>query len=111
QLKRVMVNLVDNAVAAVEPINGAYVCIRTRLDRSVDLVKIEVEDNGPGIQAKSLQQIFEPYYSTKEQGTGLGLAIVKKIVEDHHGYIRAYRLSPQGTKLVIELPYSKLKLS
>jgi two-component system nitrogen regulation sensor histidine kinase NtrY len=109
QIKRVFVNLIDNAVAAVESTDSPSLSIRSKFDKAIDSVRIDIEDNGPGIEAKNIQQVFEPYYSTKTQGTGLGLAIVKKIIEDHHGYIRAYRLSPQGTKFVIELPLNKLK--
>lgn len=109
QIKRVVVNLIDNAVAAVEEVSSPSLSIRSKFDKAIDAVRIDIEDNGPGIEAKNLQQVFEPYYSTKSQGTGLGLAIVKKIIEDHHGYIRAYRLTPQGTKFVIELPLNKLK--
>lgn len=109
QIKRVFVNLIDNAVAAVETMDSPSLSIRSKFDKAIDTVRIDIEDNGPGIDAKNIQKVFEPYYSTKAQGTGLGLAIVKKIIEDHHGYIRAYRLSPQGTKFVIELPLNKLR--
>lgn len=109
QLKRVFVNLIDNAIAAMENTSDATLRVASKFDKAIDSVRIDIEDNGPGITAKNIQQVFEPYYSTKSQGTGLGLAIVKKIIEDHHGYIRVYRLSPQGTKFVIELPLNKLK--
>ena len=104
QMKRVFVNLIDNAVAAMENTREPKLRVAAKFDKSLDLVRVDIEDNGPGIAAKNVQQVFEPYYSTKSTGTGLGLAIVKKIIEDHNAYIRVYRLSPQGTKFVVELP-------
>ncbi|MFK8138952.1 MAG: ATP-binding protein [Bdellovibrionales bacterium] len=108
QFKRILVNLLDNSVAAVGEVSHPSIEIYTKYDAAMELAKIELEDSGEGISSKDLDKIFEPYYSTKESGTGLGLAIVKKIVEDHQGFIRAFRLSPQGTKFSIELPISKL---
>ena len=76
QLKRVFVNLIDNAIAAMENTSDATLRVASKFDKAIDSVRIDIEDNGPGITAKNIQQVFEPYYSTKSQGTGLGLAIV-----------------------------------
>jgi two-component system nitrogen regulation sensor histidine kinase NtrY len=102
QLKRVMINLMDNAVTAIEG-NGA-IKIRTILDPLLGMARIEVMDTGVGISPKDRDRLFEPYFSTKKGGTGLGLTIVSSIVADHHGHIRVRENKPQGTIFTIELP-------
>ena len=104
QIKRVLINLLDNAVAAMQDVPDPRVSVRTQYDSLLKLVRVSVLDNGAGIPEAERDRVFEPYYSTKENGTGLGLAIVKRIVEDHNGFIRALANEPRGTKLIIELP-------
>jgi len=70
----------------------------------MQLAKLVVSDNGPGIPADTKQKLFEPYFSTKRSGTGLGLAIVSNIISDHNGYIRVKDNDPRGTRFIIELP-------
>jgi two-component system nitrogen regulation sensor histidine kinase NtrY len=102
QIKRVLINLLDNAVAAV---NGAgEIKLSTAFDRTRGVVTLEVADNGCGLAAETRSRIFEPYFSTKENGTGLGLTIVSQIIEDHRGYVRALNNEPRGTRFSIELP-------
>ncbi|NUN04857.1 MAG: PAS domain-containing protein [Bdellovibrio sp.] len=108
QIKRVLVNLVDNSVAAVAKEPQSKVEIVTRYDKDIKTVRLTVADNGEGIPASDRSRIFEPYYSTKEGGTGLGLAIVKRIIEDHNGFIRATANEPQGVKMVIEMPVNQV---
>jgi len=102
QIKRVMINLLDNAVAAVG--GGGHVQIATAYDRTRNTVYLEVADDGCGMAAEARVRIFEPGFSTKKQGTGLGLTIVNQIVEDHRGYIRVRNNEPRGTRFVIEFP-------
>ncbi|MCC6503123.1 MAG: HAMP domain-containing protein [Deltaproteobacteria bacterium] len=102
QIKRVLINLIDNAVAAVEE-DGA-VTVETHYIEELQLARIEVADNGGGIPDEIKQRLFEPYFSTKKTGTGLGLAIVSNIISDHNGYIRVRDNHPKGTRFVIELP-------
>ena len=102
QIKRVMINLLDNAVAAVG--DGGHVRISTSYDHSRNTVYLEVADDGCGMPPEARVRIFEPGFSTKKQGTGLGLTIVNQIVEDHRGYIRVRNNEPRGTKFVIEFP-------
>ena len=102
QMKRVLMNLLDNAVAAVE-VRGE-IKLATSYERARGVVTLEVTDNGCGLAPELRTKIFEPYFSTKENGTGLGLTIVSQIVEDHRGYIRAWPNDPQGTRITIELP-------
>jgi two-component system nitrogen regulation sensor histidine kinase NtrY len=104
QMKRVIGNLVDNAIHAVGPGETSKVKLETRFNSSLKLVTLAVSDNGNGIAVEDRQRVFEPYYSTKDGGTGLGLPIVKRIIEDHDGFIRALGNEPKGTKMVIELP-------
>jgi two-component system nitrogen regulation sensor histidine kinase NtrY len=105
QLRRVLTNLIDNACAAVQATGGAgTVAVSTRHDAARETVRIEVADDGSGIRDEDRMRIFEPHYSTKPQGSGLGLAIVARIVADHHGYVRAQKNSPRGSRFVVELP-------
>jgi two-component system nitrogen regulation sensor histidine kinase NtrY len=104
QMKRVLVNLLDNSASALSKMPKGIVKVTTQYDRDIKTVRMSVADNGPGIPAKERNRIFEPYYTTKESGTGLGLAIVKRIIEDHSGFIRAIANEPRGNKMVIEMP-------
>lgn len=91
QLRQVFVNLLENAVHAVEP-SGE---IRVLAARRPEGVVVRVEDSGPGVDASVLPRLFEPLITTKAQGIGLGLALVKRIVERHGGTLR-YAPRPQG---------------
>jgi two-component system, NtrC family, nitrogen regulation sensor histidine kinase NtrY len=107
-LKRALVNLLDNAVAAALSGNRdgvrARIVVRTAVDPRTGVITLEVCDNGPGIDPRNRARIFEPYFSTKEGGTGLGLAIVATIVTDHHGFVRVHDNRPHGSRFVLEFP-------
>ncbi len=109
QIKRVIVNLLDNAVAAVQGSASPKIRIDVSFNEDIKILTISLSDNGLGIPSHQRQRIFEPYFTTKNSGTGLGLAIVKRIIEDHNGYIRALPNLPQGAKMLIELPVSDYK--
>jgi two-component system nitrogen regulation sensor histidine kinase NtrY len=102
QIKRVVINLLDNGVAAVNEMGEIQ--IATSHDPSRGVVYLEIADNGCGVAPEVRSRIFEPYFSTKKNGTGLGLAIVSQIIEDHRGYIRVRPNEPRGTKFTIEFP-------
>ena len=102
QMKRVMINLLDNAIAAID--GDGEIVIDLSYDKEQEMVRIEVSDNGKGIPPEHKMRLFEPYFSTKEHGTGLGLTIASTIISDHNGFIRVQDNKPQGTKFVIELP-------
>jgi two-component system nitrogen regulation sensor histidine kinase NtrY len=102
QIKRVVMNLLDNAVAAVA--DNGEIRIATSHDPSRGVVYLEVADNGCGVAPEVRARICEPYFSTKKNGTGLGLTIVSQIIEDHRGYIRVRPNEPKGTKFTIEFP-------
>ena len=103
QIKRVMINLLENAVAAVSKTDGR-IEIRTAYDGSRHRALVEVSDNGVGIPPAYKGKMFEPYFSTKRSGTGLGMAIVSSIIDDHHGYLSVYDNHPHGTVVAFELP-------
>jgi two-component system, NtrC family, nitrogen regulation sensor histidine kinase NtrY len=107
-IKRVLINLLDNAVAAcdAEPVAGR-IGLSTRFIPERGMVRIEVADNGAGMSREVKMRLFEPYFSTKRDGTGLGLAIVSAIVADHQGYVRVLENQPRGSRFIIELPSGK----
>ncbi len=105
QLKRVMINLLENAVAASN--NQGRVEIETTYNPELQIITFSVSDQGCGISAEDKERLFEPYFSTKKSGTGLGLAIVSTIISDHNGYIRVRNNLPQGAKFTIELPVNR----
>ena len=102
QMKRVMINLIKNSLAAID--REGEINIQTGYDPKLQMVRLEVSDNGCGISEEDKGKLFEPYYSTKKTGTGLGLTIVNAIVADHNGYIRVRDNKPKGTTFLIEFP-------
>jgi two-component system nitrogen regulation sensor histidine kinase NtrY len=106
QIKRVILNLVENAIAAIESAGPGErsLCVSTRMDRTVGVVHLAVADSGCGIRPEDRGRLFQPGFSTKEEGTGIGLAIVSRIVSDHSGYVRVRANTPRGAVFEIELP-------
>ena len=105
QLKRVFVNLIDNALEVFDAEQtDKTIFIKTFHDAARDLIVAEVSDNGAGISPSDFQKLFQPYFSTKGRGTGLGLAIVQRIVSEHRGKIKAVNNSPKGAKFIVEIP-------
>jgi two-component system nitrogen regulation sensor histidine kinase NtrY len=107
-LKRALINLLDNAVAATQS-NGhngfvPHIKVSTALDSANGMVVLEVADNGTGIDPRIRPRVFEPYFSTRQGGTGLGLAIVATIVTDHNGFIRVGDNQPRGSRFQLEFP-------
>ena len=105
QLRRVFVNLIDNANNAFAGVNGEKtIRITTRFNNARSCVVAEVADTGHGIKPDDFRRLFQPYFSTRGGGTGLGLAIVQRIVMEHGGRIHAQNNHPRGARFVIELP-------
>jgi len=102
QIKQAMINLVDNAVAAIK--DQGNIVIGLWHDNELKTVSIEVADDGAGVSEEDKARIFEPNFSTKKTGFGLGLTIVNTIIADHKGIIRVQDNYPKGTKFIIELP-------
>ena len=111
QIKRVLVNLIDNAAEALaqggEQNGKCCITVSTRELHDRDAVELTVADTGPGIPPADRERIFDPYFSTRKRGTGLGLAIVSRIVAEHQGRIRVQENTPRGAKFIIELPNAR----
>jgi len=105
QMKRVFINLFDNALAAMAENNGDRILfLSTNFNEISDSVRIEICDTGRGFPEEYQDSLFLPYFSASKGGTGLGLAIARQIISDHNGSIRAEPNKPEGTKIIIDLP-------
>lgn len=105
QFKRVIINLFDNAVTAME--GGGNITVHLRADHAENKLILEVADDGPGIRDEDKERLFLPYFSTKKHGTGLGLAIADRIIAEHGGSIRVSDNKPRGSVFVVELPLTQ----
>jgi two-component system nitrogen regulation sensor histidine kinase NtrY len=108
QIKRVMINLLDNAVTAVGKTSGR-IEVKTSYDRMHRRARVEVRDNGIGVSPFDKVKMFEPYYSTKKSGSGLGLAIVSSIISEHRGSVTVSDNVPNGTIVAFELPIEQVE--
>ncbi len=108
QIQQVLLNLIHNAIEAltVSDGNGREVLVSTRRS-GTDAIEVSVVDTGPGVDPAIVQQIFDPFCTTKEQGTGLGLAISKSIVEAHRGRLVHRPNAPRGACFVVTLPVAE----
>jgi two-component system sensor kinase FixL len=109
QLQEVVLNLVHNAIDAMDPskIDRRGLKVRTK-PGGAKAITIEVEDSGPGIEPERLGSIFEPFVTTKPSGTGLGLAICSTIVERHGGRLTASSDGKKGASFKIVLPVAPM---
>ncbi len=103
QLRRVLMNLMKNAVEAM-PGGGT---LRVSSAPEGDYVRVGIADNGVGISAEIARKMFDPYFTTKQKGTGLGMAIVKGIVEGHGGEIEVESVEGEGTEVVVRVPWKR----
>ncbi|MDW8168648.1 MAG: ATP-binding protein [Acidobacteriota bacterium] len=105
QLKRALVNLIENAVEALDGVPGEKrITVSTRYMPERGRVRVSVADTGPGIAPSVRERLFTPYFSNKAKGMGLGLAIVRQIIAEHGGTIWVEENEPRGARFVIELP-------
>jgi two-component system, NtrC family, nitrogen regulation sensor histidine kinase NtrY len=106
-LKRALSNLIDNAAEAMQQSLLCELHISTRLLDSgpgtSGTVELVIADTGPGLSDEMRESLFLPYFSTKQRGTGLGLSIAAKILQEHHGSIRAEKNQPTGARFILEL--------
>jgi two-component system nitrogen regulation sensor histidine kinase NtrY len=102
QFKRVVINIIDNAIRAMQ--NEGRLDIIIRFDPPLNRVCVNIADNGPGIRDEDREKLFLPYFSTRKDGTGLGLAIARRVVLEHKGYIEVTDNQPRGTIFRIVLP-------
>jgi two-component system nitrogen regulation sensor histidine kinase NtrY len=128
-MRRVLTNIIDNAVAALaavpgrsgpvaaagreagedgdsatEPVVRGRIDVLTRYDAARGVVGLEIADDGIGMTPEVKARLFEPYFSTKPQGTGLGLAIASAVLADHQAFVRVRDNQPRGSRFLIELP-------
>lgn len=104
QLKRVFVNLIDNALEALEDASDKGLSLASSFYPSRRTIEVVVKDTGHGISPADKEKLFLPYFSTKRRGTGLGLAIASRIIADHKGYIHVEDNVPAGASFVVEIP-------
>jgi two-component system nitrogen regulation sensor histidine kinase NtrY len=102
QMKRVLINLFDNAIEAMD--KKGRITVEAFYEIPRQRVNIAISDTGPGISVEDKAKLFLPYFSTKKKGTGLGLAIVNQIVREHNGSIQVENNQPTGAKFIIQLP-------
>ncbi len=107
QIKRVIINLLENSIAAIT--ESGTIKLESVYNHELQIITLTIADSGCGIPAEDKARLFEPYFSTKKTGTGLGLAIVSTIVADHNGYIRVRDNSPKGSLFIIELPAANVR--
>ena len=106
KLRRVLINLVGNALDALEEstTQNSVISVIVGENLAGTEVWVSVRDNGPGIDSKTLEKIFSPFYTSKDNGTGLGLAISKKLVDAHGGSIEAKSTPGAGTEFIVTFP-------
>jgi C4-dicarboxylate-specific signal transduction histidine kinase len=104
QLQQVMVNLIINAVDAIQGTSDGPREILIRSGEDAGCVVVSVEDTGMGFTPEQMDRIFEPFFTTKAQGIGMSLSISRSIIENHSGELRASRRTPRGAKFELMLP-------
>jgi len=104
QLKQVLLNIVKNAIEATALTKSEYKQIHISLESKERKANMRIKDNGCGMTEEIRENIFTPFYSTKQTGTGIGLSICKKIIEEHDGFMNICSLPDKGTEITIILP-------
>jgi two-component system sensor kinase FixL len=104
QIQQVVLNLVRNAVEAMEQAEPRELTISTRTNAEQGMAEVIIADTGPGIAPELADRLFQPFVTTKATGMGLGLSICREIVEAHHGRLTAAPASSGGTVFRVTLP-------
>jgi signal transduction histidine kinase len=107
QLQQVIVNLIQNAIDAMDSVDSDRRVLQVRTEHNGDAISISVEDTGPGIDPKKSDDVFGAFFTTKPHGMGLGLAICRMIVERHDGELSVSSTDPHGAIFRIKLPQTK----
>jgi len=101
-ISRVLINLIKNSIESKKKKTKLNIVIKSQIVKDEGIVRLTIVDNGNGFPLDILDQVFEPYVTTKSKGGGLGLAIVQNIVEQHDGQIYASNVKPHGARVTIE---------
>ena len=101
-ISRVLINLIKNSIEAKNKETEINIAIKSEFVKDENIVRLTIVDNGVGFPVDILDQVFEPYITTKSKGGGLGLAIVQNIIEQHDGQIYASNIEPHGARVTIE---------
>jgi PAS domain S-box-containing protein len=104
QLQQILLNLVLNAVDAMQGVNGGPRVLAIHSDRAPEGVVVRVKDSGHGIRPEHVEQVFQPFFTTKDEGMGMGLSISRSIAETHGGQLRIAENSTDGMTFELELP-------
>jgi two-component system, NtrC family, nitrogen regulation sensor histidine kinase NtrY len=110
-MQRALANLIDNAAEAMQGSLLRVLSVETCTNENGSMAELVLADTGHGLTDATRERLFLPYFSTKQRGSGLGLAIAAKIIQEHHGAIRAENNSPTGARFIIELPFAELTVS
>ena len=103
KIEQVFTNIIQNALQAMQK-NGRLDIEVIKIDK---IIRVIISDSGPGIPKNTITEIFEAFYTTKEEGTGLGLNICKRIIEEHGGEINVESILGKGTQFTIDLPLDR----
>src|SRR5262249_40053839 len=103
-LRRALVNLIENALQAMEGSGVLSVSLQAKQDGPRRWAEMAVCDTGPGMDEATRIRIFEPYFSTRDSGIGLGLAVARRAGEEHGGTLSAESAPGKGTRMIIRLP-------
>jgi nitrogen fixation/metabolism regulation signal transduction histidine kinase len=106
-ISRVLINLIKNSIEAKKNKTTLNILIKSRLYSKDGVVRLTFIDNGNGFPEDIIDQVFEPYITTKEKSGGLGLAIVQNIIEQHQGQIFASNVKPHGARITVEFSIIK----
>jgi hypothetical protein len=101
-ISRALINLINNCIESKKKKTKLNIVIKSQIVKDDGIVRLTIIDNGNGFPKDILDQVFEPYVTTKSKGSGLGLAIVQHIVEQHDGQIYASNVEPHGARVTIE---------
>jgi two-component system sensor kinase FixL len=104
QIQQVILNLVRNAIEAMEQVERRELVIGTRAIPEREMVEVTVADTGPGIESEVSERLFQPFVTNKTTGMGLGLSICREIVEAHHGRLTTAPAPAGGTVFRVTLP-------
>jgi len=106
RIRQLLHNLIRNALESLSDTSEGQIDVHLQEveHASESFVEIKIEDNGPGIPQEMLENLFEPYITSKPKGSGLGLAVVKRIVEEHDGILYAENRTEGGARIVVRLP-------